>query len=128
MEINWLSGFIASFLGLIIGYLWYSVLFAKKWQELAGISDALLQQGMPKRAIGSYIMSLVMSLNLAAFIGADATPLFGLTAGLAAGLGWVAMALGSNYLFEHKPFQLYLINAGYNIILLSLMGLVIGLF
>lgn len=128
MEINWLSGFVASFLGLIIGYLWYSVLFAKKWQQLAGISDLQLQRGMPKRAIGSYLMSLVMSLNLAAFIGANATPLFGLFAGLAAGLGWVAMALGSNYLFEHKPFQLYLINAGYNVILLSLMGLIIGLF
>ncbi|MBP7967077.1 DUF1761 domain-containing protein [Candidatus Woesebacteria bacterium] len=128
MNINWLSGFVASFMGLLLGYLWYSVLFAKQWQQLSGVTDVQLQKGMAKRAIGSYFFTLIMSLNLAAFIGADATPLFGLLAGLAAGLGWVAMAFGSNYLFEHRPFKLYLINAGYNVALLCAMGLIIGIF
>jgi len=128
MEINFLAAFIASFTGLILGYLWYSVLFAKSWQKLSGVSESQMKNGMPKRALGSYLLTLVMALNLAAFIGAGQSPSFGLFAGLAAGLGWVAMALGSNYLFEHRPLKLYFINAGYNIILLSLMGLIIGFF
>ena len=127
MQINFLGTFIASFTGLILGFVWYSVLFAKPWQRLAGVSDSQLKKGIPKRALASYLLTLVMALNLAAFIGPDKTPSFGFFAGLAAGLGWVAMALGSNYLFEHRPLKLYFINAGYNILLLSLMGLIIGL-
>lgn len=128
MEINFLAAFIASFTGLILGFLWYSVLFAKPWQKLASVTDAQMQKGMGKRALGSYLLTLVMALNLAAFIGPAQTASFGLFAGLAAGLGWVAMAFGTNYLFEHRPLKLYFINAGYNILLLSIMGLIIGWF
>jgi len=127
-EINYISGIVASFTGLVLGYLWYSVIFAKEWQKLAGVTDEQLATGMVKKTIGSYLMTLVMSLTMAAFVGADATPMFGLFAGLAAGLGWVAMAFGTNYLFEHKPLKLYLINAGYNVVLLGIIGLIIGLF
>lgn len=128
MNIDFLAAFIASFSGLILGFLWYSVLFAKPWQRLAGVTDAQMQKGMPKRALVSYFLTLIMALTLAAFIGTEQTASFGLFAGLAAGLGWVAMAFGTNYLFEHRPFKLYLINAGYNIVLLTIMGLIIGIF
>lgn len=47
-------------------------------------------------------------------------------AGLAAGLGWVAMAFGVNYMFEGKSFKLWLINAGYNTVVFALVGLIIG--
>lgn len=127
MEINFLAALVASFTGLILGFLWYSVLFAKQWQKLAGVSDAQLNKGMPKRAIGSYLLTLVMAINLAAFIGSDADAMFGLLAGFAAGFGWVALSFGITYLFEHKPIKLFLINAGYFTVLLSIMGLIIGL-
>ncbi len=128
MNINFLAAIIASFTGLILGFLWYSVIFAKPWQKLAGVSETQMKKGMPIRALGSYILTLIMAFTLAAFIGAEQTPQFGLFAGLAAGLGWVAMAIGTNYIFEHKPFKLFLINAGYNVVLLAVMGLIIGLF
>ncbi len=128
MQINLLSVFLASFTSLILGFLWYSVLFAKAWQKLSGVTNAQLETGMLKRAVGSYLLSLIMAINLAFFIGPNETSTFGLFAGFAAGFGWVAMAFGSNYLFEHRPMKLYLINAGYNILLLSIMGYIIGLF
>lgn len=128
MEINFLAAFVASLTGLILGYLWYSVLFAKQWQKLAGVTDAQMSEGMPKRAGLSWLLTLFMSLNLAAFIGKEADGGFGLFAGFAAGFGWVALSFGINYLFEHRPFKLFLINAGYFTVLLSLMGLIIGAF
>ncbi len=127
MEINFTAVLLSSLTGLILGYLWYSVLFSKPWQKLSGVSDSQMNSGMPKRAIGSYLLTLVMALNLAAFIGPDQSASFGFFAGLAAGVGWVSMAFGSNYLFEHRPLKLYLINAGYNVVLLSLMGLILGI-
>ena len=96
--------------------------------KLAVITDAQMSSGMPKRAFISYLLTLVMSLNLAAFIGSESTPSFGLFAGFAAGAGWVAMSFDTTYLFEQKPITLFFINAGYNILLLSIMSLLIGLF
>ena len=64
----------------------------------------------------AFILTLVMSFNLAFFIGSN-DAMFGLFAGFAAGFGWVAMAFGVNYLFERRSFTFYLINAGYNVVL-----------
>lgn len=127
MNINFTAALLASFTGLVLGYLWYSVLFGKEWQKLTGVTDKQMNTGMPMRAMGSWLLTLVMSLNLAAFIGPEADASFGLFAGFAAGFGWVAMAFGSNYLFEHRPLKLFFINAGYNIVLLSIMGFIVGL-
>lgn len=128
MEINFVAAFVASLTGLVLGYLWYSVLFAKQWQKLAGVTDSQVNKGMPKRAAISYLLTLIMSLNLAAFLGPDADAGFGLFAGFAAGFGWVALSFGINYMFEHRPFKLFLINAGYFTVLLSIIGLILGAF
>jgi hypothetical protein len=127
MEINVLAAFVASLTGLVLGYLWYSVFFAKPWEKLAGVTKAQQNKGVVKRIIGSYLITLFMSFNLAAFIG-QADAMFGLFAGFAAGFGWVALAFGQNYMFEHRPFKLFLINGGYNAVLLSIMGFIIGSF
>lgn len=128
MEINFVAAFVASLSGLVLGYLWYSVIFAKSWEMLAGVTRAQQNKDVAKRIIGSYLITLFMSLNLAAFIGSSADAMFGLFAGFAAGFGWVALAFGQNYMFEHRPFKLFLINGGYNTVLLSIMGLIIGSF
>ncbi len=124
-DINWLSVLIAGVSAFMVGGLWYGLIFAKTWQKLVGLSDGEIAQGMAKVFGGSFVLSLVMATNLAFFIG-DESLEFGLLAGLAAGLGWVAMAFGVNYLFERRSLKLYLINAGYSVVTFTLMGLIIG--
>ena len=51
---------------------------------------------------------------------------FGLFARLATGLGWVAMSLGVIYLFEPRPFKLWLINSGYQVLTYTVMGGILG--
>ena len=109
----------------VIGGLWYSVLFAKPWQKAAGVSDEALTSGAARIFIGSALLALVMAVSLAAFIGSGGA-VFGLLAGLAAGLTWVAAAFGVNYLFERRPLRLWLINGGYNVIVFGVMGVIIG--
>src|SRR5688572_4657600 len=132
MEINYLAVGLAALSAFFLGYLWYTVIFAKPWQELIGMKG---KEGKASNAdtpnlgrllIGSLILEIIMAFNLAAFIGNDADWAFGLAVGLAAGLGWVALAFGVNYMFEGKPFKLWLINAGYNTIVFAIMGLIIG--
>jgi hypothetical protein len=109
----------------LIGGLWYSLLLAKPWQRAAGVTDEQLRGGTARVFIGSFLLAAVMAVSLAAFIG-DSGLGFGLFAGSAAGVTWVAAALGINYLFERRSLALFAINAGYNVITFALMGAIIG--
>jgi hypothetical protein len=125
ISLNWLAVLLASLSSFLIGGLWYSLLFAKPWQKAAGVSDEQAKTGVVRVFVGSFLLSLVMAASLAAFIGAGGA-VFGLLAGLAAGVTWVAAAFGVNYLFERRSLRLFLINAGYNVITFGVMGLIIG--
>jgi hypothetical protein len=48
------------------------------------------------------------------------------SAGFAAGLCWVTASLGVNYLFERRPFRLWLINGGYFTLQFTAMGAILG--
>jgi hypothetical protein len=120
-----LSATVAAFL---IGGVWYSpLLFAKGWMEASGVSEEQARQGSPAKVFGgAFALTLVMAANLAAFLGPKADLAFGVFAGAAAGLGWVAMALGVTYLFEHRSLKLFLINAGYQVVTFTVMGAILG--
>lgn len=125
VNINWLAVLVAGVSAFIVGGLWYGLLFARVWQRLNKLTDEQVKKGAAKVFGGSFVLSLVMAVNLAFFIGNNDAG-FGVFAGLAAGFGWVAMALGINYLFERRSFKLWCINAGYNVAALTLMGGIIG--
>jgi hypothetical protein len=52
----------------------------------------------------------------------------GLHTGLLIGIFWVASAYGVTYLFEQRSLRLWLINAGYYVVLYAAMGSIIGAF
>lgn len=128
VQFNYAAVFVAALSSFLIGGLWYSpILFARAWMAAAGLSEAQTQQANMVRVFGfAGLASLVMAFNLAAFLGAKATLQFGLFAGFATGLGWVAMSLGVIYLFEQRPLKLWLINSGYQIVAYTVMGAILG--
>jgi Protein of unknown function (DUF1761) len=120
--------FAASLVSFVIGGLWYSpILFAKAWMAASGVSEAQAKSANMARIFGlAFVANLVMAFNLSAFLGAKATLQFGLFAGFATGLGWVAMSLGVIYLFEQRSLKLWLINSGYQIVAYTAMGGILG--
>ena len=118
----------AAALGFVIGALWYSPIgFLKAWMLASGISEEQRQRARMGMIFGfAALAQLVIAVNLAAFLGPEADIGFGLFAGFAAGLGWVAMSLGVIYLFEQRPLKLWLINSGYQIVTYTAMGGVLG--
>jgi hypothetical protein len=128
VQINYGAVGAAALLSFFIGGLWYSpILFARAWMREAGLDEAQARNANMARVFGlSFACSVVMALNLAAFIGAKASLGFGLFAGAATGLGWVAMSLGVIYLFEQRSLRLWLINSGYQVLAYTAMGAVIG--
>lgn len=111
-----------------IGGLWYSpILFARAWMREAGLTEDETRRANLAKVFGlSALANLVMAFNLAAFLGTQASVGFGLAAGLAAGLGWVAMSLGVIYLFEQRSLKLWLINSGYQVVAYTAMGGILG--
>jgi len=128
LHFNFAAIFVAALMSFAIGGLWYSpLLFARAWMKEAGLTEQQTKDAPMGRIFGlAAVASLVMAFNLAAFIGPKASLGFGLFAGAAAAIGWVAMSLGVIYLFEQRSLKLWLINSGYQVIAYTLMGGLIG--
>ncbi len=126
-NINWLSVLVAAISTFLIGGIWYGPLFGKAWMTAFGFTEEDLKKRSALKTFGlSLLLAFIAALILEMFIGPEANMMFGATAGLFAGIGWVATFLGILYLFEMQTTKVYLINAGYCVLSLTLMGLILG--
>ncbi len=127
-DINYWAVLVSALATFVIGSIWYSpILFANAWMKELGLTKAGMGKVNMFKIFGiSFLLMLIIAFNLAAFIGPQSDLQFGLTAGALAGFGWVAAAMGINYLFERKSFRFWLINAGYMVVSFTLMGAIIG--
>jgi hypothetical protein len=128
VQFNYPAVLAAAVVSFVVGGAWYSpLLFARVWMKEAGLDDAQLQSAKLGKVFAlSFVCSLVMAFNLAAFLGAKATLGFGIFAGFATGLGWVAMSLAIIYLFEQRSLKLWLVNGGCQVVTYTLMGAILG--
>ncbi|HEC41704.1 MAG TPA: DUF1761 domain-containing protein [Bacteroides sp.] len=99
--INWLAILVGAVSSFAIGSVWNAKpVFGGTWQRLIGRTDEDIKNSNMGKTFGlAFLLTVVMSINLAMFIGADQGFTFGLFAGAAAGIGWVAM-IGVMYLYE----------------------------
>lgn len=117
---------VAAISAFVVGGLWYSVLFRGAWLRANRFESDPPAAGAKVFAM-SFILSLVMALNLAMFLNDPKTTLaWGATAGFLAGFGWVAMGIGIISLFERRSLSYVLINGGYMTVALTLMGAILG--
>lgn len=129
MQINYFAVVAAGLSAFLIGGIWYSpLLFKRQWRAVNGFTDADAKRGSPAVIFGgSFVLCLLMALNLAAFLsGPDTTASWGAATGALAGVGWVAFGLGVVALFERRPVSYVLINGGYWAVALTVMGLILG--
>ena len=126
----WLSILAATVVAFVIGGIWYSpAVFGPQWIFLNGFTERELSRRSMGRVFGlTFVLALVMTVNLAMFLGPSPSLGFCIAAGAAAGIGWSAAGLGIIYLFEGRPFRLWLINGGYQAVTLAAIGGVLGLF
>ena len=136
VPINYLAVVLAMVASMVIGFLWYGPLFGKTWIALMGFSQAQMEKakaaGMGKQlglmAVGSLVMSFVLAHALvfaSAYLNAS-----GVSAGLMAGfwnwLGFIAPVTLGSVLWEGKPWKLWLLNNGYHLVTLCVMGVILA--
>lgn len=127
-NLNWLAVVTAALSAFILGSLWYSpLMFVKIWMRETGITEESAKKANMVKLFGlAFILSFVAAFFLALFIGPDAGAGFGALAGFMAGFGWAFTSMGVSYLFEMRSFTHFIINAGYSVLNLTIMGLIIG--
>ncbi len=128
-SLNWAAVAVSAVSAFALGALWYGPLFGKAWQSLSGLSDEDIQQGHPAKIYGgAFVLNLVAAFGMGMVLQLHPAPDLGsgLNVGLLIGLAFVATTFGINYLFAQKPLRLYLIDAGYMVVLLTVMGAILG--
>ena len=137
LPINYLAVLASAVLMMVLGYLWYGPLFGKQWAALMGWSSEDMKAKMSKGAGKSYALMALGALLMAfildhALIYATSyeqwAPLSaGLFVGFANWLGFVVPVSLSTVLWDGKPWKLWFINAGYYLVGLLLMGVLLAM-
>lgn len=127
--LNWLAIAVATMSAFALGGVWYGPVFGKAWQRLSDLSDEDLQRDHPAKIFGgAFLLTLVMATALALLLQLHPAPDLdtGLSAGTLLGVTLIAASQGINFLFARKPLKLWLIESGYMVLLMALMGAIIG--
>lgn len=126
--LDWPAVVVAALAAFLLGTAWYSrKLFGTIWMKEIGLTEKAVSEGNTTLIIGgTFALQLVGATALALFIGPGSGWLAGLQYGLLIGLCWIATAYGITYFFEQRSLRLYLINAGYYVLLFAAMGTIIG--
>jgi hypothetical protein len=126
-HIHWLAVAVSALVGFPLGALWYGPLFGTAWMQAVGMTKERAAQGNKPMIFGTaFLLNLLIAVSLAMFIGSAANLQAGLFAGFMAGFTYVAAAFGITYLFEMRPFKLWAINAGYQVVMFTAMGAILG--
>lgn len=119
---------VAAVATFVIGGLWYSpVLFHGAWMRANRFGEADVSTGNTGLIFGlAFLFAVVMSFNLAMFLDAPGTTMaWGATAGGLASI-WVLLGIGTVALFERRPATYTLVNGGYWVVSLIVMGAILG--
>ncbi len=132
-EINWLAVVAAAVATMALGALWYSpLLFGKLWVRAHGFTkeqlDRMKESGMGKAYGLSFVAYLVMATVLSLLIEVSrlTTAFGGACIGWLCWLGFAATIGLTSYLFSERRFSTYLIDAGYQLVYLVMMGAILG--
>jgi hypothetical protein len=137
VPINYLAVLACGVATMIIGFLWYGPVFGKMWMQLMGWGPMNPEQLAAKQKqartgyIVMFISSLVMAYVLAHAItfGSAYLQITGIAAGLQGAfwswLGFIATVTLGSVLWEGRSWKLWVLNAGYYLVVLIVMGIIL---
>ena len=132
MHGHWHAIIGAALVAWLIGALWYSpLLFARAWVRAHGHTPEKLRE-MQTQAGRAYAVSFVCYLVMAVAMSillqrvGVVSVLTGIKLGALVGIGFAAPIGLTGNVFSDKPLSAYLIDAGYQIVYLIVMGAILA--
>ena len=134
VTVNLTAVLVAAVATMVVGFLWYSqLLFGKPWMNLVGMTPGHMEDakaGMGKTYGLSFLGSLVMAYVLANVVSLTNAVSWqsGAMAGFLMWLGFVATTGANEFIYavKPKPWNLYLINQGYQLVNFLVMGAILA--
>lgn len=127
-DINWIAVIIAAVASMVVGFVYYmpSVMGAR-WQKLMG-RDMTGSSGAMVSYAYTAVAALVAAFVIAQFIrwSDQYTLVNGAFLAAVGWLGFTATASFSDYVFSGRPWALFSITNGYQLISFVVMGAIIG--
>lgn len=137
-SMNWLAILVAGISAFVLGGVWYSpALFGKAWMKENKMTEDDVRRGNKGKIFGgAFILSLLIAANMGMFLSEPPAGCkegcyptvdiaWGAIAGFLSGI-WIFAFIAIIGLFEHKSIRYILINGGYSLVALILMGAIIG--
>lgn len=131
INVNIWAVLVSSLILMVLGFLWYGPVFGKTWMKLSGITvkdieDAKSQ--MSKTYALSTLGALVIAFVLAYFVQfmEARSAISGAMMGFWIWLGFVATTMLNSVLYESKSLTLYVLNTGYYLVALPVMGAILA--
>ena len=130
---NWLAILVAAVAYFALGSVWFSVLFGKQWMALNGIPEPTPEkkEEMKKMMMPLMLKTFVMGFVMAFVIGllAMSIGVYRCIPGIKLGLGLsvvgvIPLIMADMYLM--KPLKLWFIDAGYHVVGIVLMSIIIA--
>lgn len=132
LDVNWIALIVAAIVAFALGALWYSnAMFGRQWMAAHGHTPeklAAMQSSMGKTYAFSFVTYLITAMVIALLIGltGGASLVGGVVIAVLAWLGFgFPIGLNAN-LFSGKPAGAFMIDAGYQLIYMIIMGAIIG--
>ncbi len=129
VHVNYLAVVVATIASYAIATVWYAVIFGKVWQKLTGMTE---MKPAPLNIILSFVGSLVMSYVLYHsiafgnyYVGTTGVG-GGLMGGFFSWIGFIAPVTMMTKLYEKKPWGLWLLDNGFWLISLLVMGAILS--
>lgn len=131
-EVNYLAVVVSGVVIFLLGGLWYSALFTKKWVALQGKTEeelkASVKTPMPLLFAGAFISGLLVAWVLAVLSNhfIEMTAMRGAMVGVLCWIGLAGATSFSTAQFSGKPLQLWMIDSGYNLVSFVIAGAILG--
>lgn len=137
IELNYWAILLSVLATIVIGSLWYGPLFGKQWMRIVGIEKPEhFTKAMKNAMLRSYAIQTLASLamvfvlaNVLFFVreefGAEGA-IAGITAAIWMWLGFVLPVSLGPVLWENRPWKYWFITAGYYLVTLSVVGVILA--
>lgn len=132
MKTNYPAVIVAAIVYWLLGAVWYGVLFNKAWKQLEAIPQAQIDAMKGAAAAMPFVITFLLNLIIAFVLAQLCSWRNATTAAKGASLGvllWVGIVGPVTYtthMYEMRPLNLFLINEGYVLVGLLVMGAIVG--
>lgn len=129
MRLNHAAIVVSAIVYWLLGGLWFGMIFSKPWMALEGATIAQVQA---KNSFVPYIIAFVTALILSYVMASIClwrkvdSASKGASLGVLLWIGFVATTTLACYQFEGRPFHLFLINFGYCLVGMVIVGAILG--